>query len=41
MSAREFCPDALIMGAPKTGTSALHAALSQHPQIYASRVKEP
>ena len=29
------------MGAPKAGTSALHAALAQHPQIYASPVKEP
>jgi hypothetical protein len=41
MSARESRPDALIMGAPKAGTSALHAALAQHPQIYASPVKEP
>jgi hypothetical protein len=31
----------LIIGAPKAGTSALHAALAQHPQIYASPVKEP
>ena len=29
------------MGAPKAGTSALHAALAQHPQIYASPIKEP
>ena len=41
MIARESCPDALIIGAPKAGTSALHAALAQHPQIYASPVKEP
>jgi hypothetical protein len=41
MVAREPGPDALIMAAPKTGTSALHAALAQHPQIYASPVKEP
>ena len=41
MSARESRPDALIIGAPKAGTSALHAALAQHPQIYASPVKEP
>jgi Sulfotransferase family len=41
MSAREFHPDVLIVGAPKAGTSALHAALAQHPQIYASPVKEP
>jgi hypothetical protein len=41
MSARESLPDALIIGAPKAGTSALHAALAQHPQVYASPVKEP
>jgi hypothetical protein len=41
MSAREFRPDVVIIGAPKAGTSALHAALAQHPQIYASPVKEP
>ena len=29
------------MGAPKAGTTALHAALSRHPQIFASPVKEP
>ena len=31
----------LIIGAPKAGTTALHAALARHPQIYASPVKEP
>ena len=41
MSAREPLPDALIVGAPKAGTSALHTALAQHPQIYASPIKEP
>lgn len=41
MPTRELRPDALIIGAPKAGTSALHAALAQHPQIYASPVKEP
>ena len=41
MSARESLPDALIIGAPKAGTSALHAALARHPQVYASPVKEP
>jgi Sulfotransferase family len=41
MNAREFRPDALIIGAAKAGTSALHAALAQHPQIYAAPVKEP
>jgi hypothetical protein len=29
------------MGAPKAGTTALHAALARHPQVYASPVKEP
>ena len=41
MNGRESLPDALIIGAPKAGTTALHAALAQHPQIYASPVKEP
>ena len=41
MSTRESRPDALIIGAPKAGTSALHAALARHPQVYASPVKEP
>ena len=31
----------LIAGAPKAGTTALHAALARHPQVYASPVKEP
>ena len=34
-------PDAIIIGAPKAGTSALHAALARHPQVHASAVKEP
>jgi hypothetical protein len=34
-------PDFLVMGAPKAGTTALHAALAQHPQLYLSPVKEP
>jgi hypothetical protein len=41
MRTRESKPDALIIGAPKAGTSALHAALARHPQVYASPVKEP
>src|SRR3954469_20783608 len=41
MSTRESRPDALIIGAPKAGTSALHAAMARHPQVYASVVKEP
>ncbi|MBW9215520.1 sulfotransferase [Mumia sp. zg.B53] len=34
-------PDALLVGAPKAGTSALHAALALHPQVFSSRPKEP
>jgi len=34
-------PDFLIIGAPKAGTTALHAALSQHPEVYVSHPKEP
>jgi Sulfotransferase family len=34
-------PDFLLIGAPKAGTSALHAALSRHPELFLSRVKEP
>ena len=34
-------PDFLLMGAPKAGTTALHAALAQHPELYLSPVKEP
>jgi hypothetical protein len=34
-------PDFFLIGAPKAGTSALHAALAQHPGLYLSPVKEP
>src|SRR4051794_22152890 len=34
-------PDFFLVGAPKAGTSALHAALVQHPQLYLSHPKEP
>jgi hypothetical protein len=34
-------PDLLIAGAPKAGTTALHAALQHHPQLFMSPVKEP
>jgi hypothetical protein len=34
-------PDFLIIGAPKAGTSALHAALARHPELHLSAVKEP
>jgi hypothetical protein len=34
-------PDFLVIGAPKSGTTALHAALAQHPGLYMSPIKEP
>ena len=34
-------PDFLLVGAPKAGTTALHAALAGHPDLYLSKVKEP
>jgi hypothetical protein len=34
-------PDFFVAGAPKAGTTALHAALSRHPDLYMSPVKEP
>jgi hypothetical protein len=34
-------PNFFIVGAAKAGTTAIHAALQQHPEIYMSRVKEP
>ncbi len=34
-------PDFLIVGAPKAGSTALHAALAQHPALVASDPKEP
>ena len=34
-------PDFLVVGAPKAGTTALHAALSEHPGLYMSAIKEP
>ncbi len=34
-------PDFLIAGAPKAGSTALHAALVQHPQLFLSNPKEP
>ena len=34
-------PDFLIVGAPKAGTTALHSALAQHPQVFMSHPKEP
>lgn len=34
-------PDFFVIGAPKSGTTALHVALAAHPQLFMSRVKEP
>ena len=34
-------PDFLLVGAPKAGTTALHAALAGHPELFLSGVKEP
>jgi hypothetical protein len=34
-------PDFVIIGAPKAGSTALHAALARHPDLWLSRVKEP
>jgi hypothetical protein len=34
-------PDFFVAGAPKAGTTAVHAALARHPALYMSPVKEP
>ena len=34
-------PDFFIIGASKSGTTALHSALAEHPQLFLSEVKEP
>ena len=34
-------PDFLVIGAPKAGTTALHAALAHHPEVFTSSPKEP
>ncbi len=34
-------PDFFVAGVPKAGTTALHAALARHPELYLSPVKEP
>ena len=34
-------PDFLVIGAPKAGTTALHAAVAQHPDVFVSNPKEP
>ena len=41
MEATVAMPDFLVIGAPKAGTTALHAALAQHPGLYMSAIKEP
>lgn len=41
MDSRRPGPDALLLGAPKAGTSALHAALARHPDVFVPAVKEP
>jgi hypothetical protein len=37
----DVLPQFVIAGAPKAGTTALHAALATHPGLYLSPVKEP
>ena len=39
--ARPQCPDFLIIGAPKAGTTALHSALALHPEVFTTVPKEP
>lgn len=34
-------PDVLVIGAPKAGSTAIHAALATHPDVFASTPKEP
>lgn len=34
-------PDFLIIGSPKAGSTALHVALAQHPDLFLSNLKEP
>jgi hypothetical protein len=41
MSDAHRLPQFVIAGAPKAGTTALHAALATHPELYLSPVKEP
>jgi len=38
---RPSCPDFLIIGAPKAGTTALHSALALHPEVFTTNPKEP
>lgn len=41
MSSEKYLCNLVVPGAPKSGTSSLHAMLDAHPQIEMSRVKEP
>jgi hypothetical protein len=41
VTSRAHRPDFLVIGAPKAGTTALHAALAQHPEVFVSDPKEP
>jgi hypothetical protein len=34
-------PDFLIIGAPRSGTTALYEALARHPRVFMTRLKEP
>ena len=38
---RLIAPNLFILGAAKCGTTSLHYALSQHPEIHLSKIKEP
>ena len=38
---KQIMPNFLLIGAAKGGTTSLHYALDQHPQIYMSEMKEP
>lgn len=41
MTDKKCWPNLLIAGAAKAGTTSLHYALDQHPQVFMSRKKEP
>ena len=41
MEALVALPDFLVIGAPKAGSTAVHEALVQHPQLFLSNPKEP
>jgi len=35
------CPDFIVIGAMKAGTTALHDHLAKHPDLFLSRKKDP